>query len=173
MVQSLAWRFDPPTMSRDAAAGATLRALEYAKQGSTQTEDIFFTKSEVGHLLDVTKIYQPLRLALGVGALAGFSWLILVLHRYKKLSPHFFLVARNLQIMLASISVAGLALFPRFFVAFHLVLFPQGNWAFPGNSVLIQIFPESFWKLMLTAFVLGVGAFALLYHLVSREPDDK
>jgi uncharacterized membrane protein len=33
----------------------------------------------------------------------------------------------------------------RFFITFHHLLFPQGNWTFPQSSSLIRLFPEIFW----------------------------
>ena len=40
------------------------------------------------------------------------------------------------------------------FLAFHLIFFPQGNFAFdPRTQRLVQLFPERFWSD--TALVLG------------------
>ncbi|MFH0870398.1 MAG: DUF1461 domain-containing protein [archaeon] len=36
--------------------------------------------------------------------------------------------------------------FPAFFEAFHKVLFPAGNYAFPSDSLLITMFPEKFFQ---------------------------
>lgn len=36
--------------------------------------------------------------------------------------------------------------FNSFFIGFHELLFPQGNWQFAQDSVLIQAYPELFWQ---------------------------
>ncbi len=40
--------------------------------------------------------------------------------------------------------------FNRFWVLFHVFLFPQGNWLFPIDSVLIQTYPQAFWSRAVT-----------------------
>ena len=38
--------------------------------------------------------------------------------------------------------------FNGFFGVFHAVLFPQGNWTFPADSLLICMLPLNFWVSM-------------------------
>jgi len=172
LVQQLAFRYETPDLSQEVVSRSTARAIEYATKGSTQTEDIFFNKNEVSHLLDVSSVYQPTRVFLGIGALISFGWLILIIRRFNKIPKGIFLIARNLQLFISVILLLSLIIFPIFFVRFHEVLFPQGNWSFPANSILIQIFPESFWKLLLICLFVGVTAFGVLYHIVSEELRD-
>lgn len=44
------------------------------------------------------------------------------------------------------ISVLLVVLFMPLFLFFHNILFPQGNWAFSESSILIQLYPEQFWR---------------------------
>jgi integral membrane protein (TIGR01906 family) len=48
-------------------------------------------------------------------------------------------------ILLPFLAICILILFEPVFILFHKVFFPQGNWSFPENSILIQLYPEGFW----------------------------
>ncbi len=61
------------------------------------------------------------------------------------------------------LSLLSLLDFTQFWTAFHHVLFPQGNWAFPATSTLITLFPESFFRgfalqTLLAAWSYGIVA---------------
>ena len=65
-----------------------------------------------------------------------------------------------------------LVAFGPLFHLFHEILFPQGNWQFPSDSLLIQVFPQLFWvvsALFLLAFILIVGVLFRLLTLKSSE----
>lgn len=52
-------------------------------------------------------------------------------------------------------------MFPFTFTAFHAFFFPQGNWQFPADSLLIATFPETFFQMIaffifLLAMLLGL-----------------
>lgn len=47
------------------------------------------------------------------------------------------------------------------FTAMHTILFPQGNWQFPAESALIQLYPAQFWESMAFGFFLRVFAIGL------------
>lgn len=51
------------------------------------------------------------------------------------------------------------------FENFHLIFFPQGNWAFPERSLIITIFPfgffyDFFFKLILNSLIIALVLFA-------------
>lgn len=48
--------------------------------------------------------------------------------------------------------------FETLFHAMHIILFPQGNWQFPTDSVLISLFPGYFFA----ALALRLGVYALI-----------
>ena len=62
--------------------------------------------------------------------------------------------------------------FDAFFSAFHAVLFPQGNWMFPPDSLLIRMFPET---LFLQGFIrivgetVGTALLLLVFALLARH----
>lgn len=59
--------------------------------------------------------------------------------------------------------------FDLFFTYFHELLFPQGNWRFPPNSLIIKLFPESFF-ISATWICLATSTIAtVLLYLTSRR----
>ena len=59
------------------------------------------------------------------------------------------------------------------FTIFHKIFFPQGNWLFPIDSLLIQTFPKEFFtKISLKIFLLGIMLgviFTLISSLLKRK----
>jgi uncharacterized membrane protein len=55
------------------------------------------------------------------------------------------------------ISILSLIFFNLFFTLFHKILFPQGNWIFSSNSLLIQTYPESFFVWMFILIFLSIN----------------
>ncbi|MDQ3239527.1 MAG: DUF1461 domain-containing protein [bacterium] len=53
-------------------------------------------------------------------------------------------LSTSIYLIIASI-ILLLLFFNQLFVKFHQAIFPQGNWSFSENSVLIQLYPEGFW----------------------------
>lgn len=52
--------------------------------------------------------------------------------------------------------------FDSLFTVFHLLLFPQGNWQFPSDSIIISLFPQEFFITtaiicVVFSFLIGVG----------------
>lgn len=164
-VERVAYRFEPPSLSSEVVVNATVRAIEYATKGTPNQADIFFTQAEVSHLQDVANIYKRIRMSTGILATASCVALLLFLQRGAFHAGAFHL-ARNILVCLVLLLALALFVFPFFFLLFHEVAFPQGNWAFPENSILIQLFPETFWKLSLGWLFIGTGIFALFYHIV-------
>jgi len=74
------------------------------------------------------------------------------------------MITRGGAILLAS---AVLAWRP-FFDTFHKVFFPQGNWAFPAESLLINIYPEIFWQIMIIVIFVLIGVIFFLLHTFSN-----
>ncbi len=74
-------------------------------------------------------------------------------------------LALVLAVLLAASTLAG---FDSFWTAFHHVLFPQGDWMFPADSVLITLFPEAFFEGFATQVLLAIAAFSLLAIGASR-----
>ncbi len=72
------------------------------------------------------------------------------------------------------LALSTLFSFDSFWTAFHLVLFPQGNWMFPLGSTLIALFPETFFQhfaqqVLLAAASYGIVALAAS-SVLKRKP---
>jgi uncharacterized membrane protein len=72
------------------------------------------------------------------------------------------------------ILVGGMAMvsFDWFWTVFHEILFPQGNWRFPPDSVLITLFPPGFFEafarqVVLYALVLGGASIVASWQATS------
>lgn len=154
----------PTSVPTETSLLARERAFLYATRGGSATADIYFSKDEVSHLIDVSHLYRPI--SLGLNIFATLSWSVLILAAAKRENlTRVFLLSAKILIGMLFFSCVCLVLFPLFFELFHTLLFPQGNWAFPPDSLLIQLFPEIFWKLMLSAMASMLAIFAAVYWL--------
>lgn len=99
-----------------------------------------YTAEENAHLRDVRRLMHLTLFLLPIGWIA---WCIL-LRKEKQKSLALFHAG------LASFGwfVFALIPFPLLFILFHLVFFPQGNWMFPSDSLLLATYPSGFFLLM-------------------------
>ena len=112
------------------------------------TDQPLFTANELSHMLDVKRLIDALwRVHLVSGVLILGSLVILLADRATRRSAY-------LALMIGGILTTGLLLvmaffvlvgFDTFFVQFHEVFFPQGNWTFDYRDSLIRLFPEKLW----------------------------
>lgn len=132
------------THSSDYASAKQIQQLIISGKFEGYTE---FNDAENKHLLDVQSLIQTFEfILLGiVVAFAGLAW-----HNRKDFADSAFYGAT-----LSLIFIAIVALFPfeHFFQAFHTILFPQGNYAFPEGSLILQYFPEEYFAA--NAFWIG------------------
>lgn len=103
--------------------------------------------SELSHLQDCNKLIRlaiPILVVIAVVALA--SGIFLGASAGKRSFGHA-LVAAPAVLLVALIGVGIWALvdFYGFFGTFHELFFPQGNWTFPAESLLICMLPTPFW----------------------------
>lgn len=158
------YRFSDPGVDGTTATLARERALSYAMLGSNQSEDIYFTRDEISHLVDVSSLYKPFSFTLNFFAVFAWGILIFAVYRKEKMERVLRFSAKALACCVALLCVC-LVIFPFFFEVFHQILFPQGNWAFPADSLLIRIFPEIFWKFLLGLLTLMLLAWSGLFWL--------
>ena len=117
--------------------------------------EVGMTLAEQSHLQDVKKITIPVLyiqrlltifLLLLIGYLVQDKQLSIV----KKASKKAFSI---LSMAIIPVGIFSFFLWNVFFTLFHQLLFPQGNWAFPEESFLITVFPDSFWFYSSVAFL--------------------
>ena len=59
--------------------------------------------------------------------------------------------------------------FTGFFSAFHAVFFPQGNWIFPYDSLLISMYPQAFWVAMGALWLVVTALAAIMCIVVGKR----
>lgn len=130
---------------------------------------ITYTSREIAHLEDVRKVMKI------TNAVFYFSLLVcaLILTSYRKNKNQALKVLKygsiTTIIVLIFMILAALLNFTTLFTIFHQIFFPQGNWLFPPNSLLIQTFPVTFfYSISITIFLftfclgLGIGVISIL-----------
>ena len=115
-----------------------------------------FSKDTVSHLDDcynLVKLAYPTIIAAAIIALVGLIFTGAT-GRRKRLG--IVLMASGLLVIIAFIGLAAWAIidFTGFFAAFHGVLFSQGNWLFPYDSLLICSLPQAFWAAMAAVWLI-------------------
>jgi len=131
-----------------------------------------FTEAEASHMRDVRVLIDIAKVLFAVLFL-GLLWLARALwRRYKEKRTRAEAIASARTVLLSggAVTIALVALlalsslvdFSSFWVSFHHVLFPQGNWEFPADSVLITLFPEEFFESFSLSVILAAGSYAAL-----------
>ncbi|MBI2112781.1 DUF1461 domain-containing protein [Candidatus Woesearchaeota archaeon] len=127
-----------------------------------------YTSAELSHLNDVKKVMRM------VDFFFYFSLIVIILmltyYRKEKeeLVTLLYYGGITTLVTLGSIFILSLLFFNQLFTLFHLLFFPQGNWIFPVDSLLIQTFPLDFFiGISKMIFILGL-LFALLLIIFPR-----
>lgn len=102
-----------------------------------------FTANEQAHLHDVR------RLLFVAGGLFFIGIVVLMTHWFTLTYPERLgILLTPLLITLQTTPLILTTSFSLLFERFHQIFFPQGNYAFPVDSLLIQTYPESFFLSM-------------------------
>lgn len=126
-----------------------------------------YTPLEVDHLIDVKTRFDVVRLAAFVSLVVLafqaciFKPVEFVRRLYKSSVLGLFLVMISGVLLLTS--------WNWFFVTFHEVLFPAGNWRFSETSGLIQLFPEVFWFRFGLAWIGTILLIIVALTLISKR----
>jgi len=128
---------------------------------------------ELSHLQDVQKVMKYANY-LFYALLLLAAWCIIYTKRDKEQLQRLLKYGGISTVAVIGLFFLGLLLsFNTIFAAFHQIFFPQGNWQFPADSVLIQTFPlEFFVTISLSIFGLslglGMGMFILSKFLIQK-----
>ncbi|MDP7140833.1 MAG: DUF1461 domain-containing protein [Candidatus Woesearchaeota archaeon] len=107
----------------------------------------FFEEKEILHMKDVKRLIE--RGSYLLYSLVG-SFLILVVVLIKTTNRNKVVKYLGFSLIAGGSIVIGVSLllwlfdFSSLFTNFHLIFFPQGNWMFPSESMLIGLFPKAF-----------------------------
>jgi integral membrane protein (TIGR01906 family) len=136
----------------------TLRQL----QGGSQTP--IYKESEVGHMVDVQKVFQ---LAKTIWLCIAVIYLISLLTAWH-VPYRLWLLLRSVMLgsllsigLLVLLLVAAVGMFDTLFDQFHRLFFSDGSWLFYENDTLIRLFPLKLWSdaflyAAVLAFILSV-----------------
>ncbi|MBQ9021859.1 MAG: DUF1461 domain-containing protein [Eggerthellaceae bacterium] len=146
---------------------ATVQMYELAAQGNQYS----LGENEIKHLIDCNKIIRvavPVLIVIAVITL--ISGVILGVTSKKRALGRA-LIAAPALLLLAMISIGVWAIvdFNAFFSAFHGLFFPQGNWTFPADSLLICMLPTGFWIAMAAIWIIVTIALSLVCILFGRH----
>ncbi len=121
-----------------------------------------YTPQELSHLADVKQVMQWVDTTFILLLLATLALLYHSKAEWKK----FVRWGGMTTVALVSLIILSLLLsFNTVFTLFHLLFFPQGNWIFPADSLLIQTFPLAFFVRMgmiIFGVALGMGMLLIL-----------
>ena len=124
--------------------------------------DPIFTSNETAHMADVRAVFRGAEYA---AALALFV-LVFRVTRARRRGDALRLVRAGSLIAAGIVAIIGAAAavaFDPFFLLFHDVFFPQGNFLFdPATSNLIRLYPEWYWQGITAGVGLSFVAVALL-----------
>jgi len=128
-----------------------------------------FTAEETSHLEDVRIVMKTIDYILYF--LLLFISIVLIYYRKDKTFIREILLYGGISsVILTTLTLlSSLLLFNVVFTLFHQLFFPQGNWAFPADSLLIQTFPLEFFitisrNIFLLTLFLGILFILLGYY---------
>jgi integral membrane protein (TIGR01906 family) len=135
--------------------------------GASTKLPVQMTQAEQNHLVDVRGAVRLGRLVLTILGMISIIGIVLRLAFVKKGKRKrecaiLLLLCGITLLALTVLLLIGLGAFDTFFTLFHAVLFPQGNWIFPQNSLLITLYPESFFIELLTKLIVAAAGSALM-----------
>jgi integral membrane protein (TIGR01906 family) len=130
-----------------------------------------FNEKESNHLNDVKILINQSKNLLLILSITLITLLAIILFNNQ-----------NINKVIISTGITGLILpipfllfsFTNIFTKFHLIFFPQGNWQFPFNSLLIQLFPKQFFLDAIILIILKSSIFSILmiimgFYLVNKR----
>ncbi len=151
-------------------------------QGRTQTislqNNFNYTSAEFSHLQDVEKVMSTTEYLFLISLLTTLT--ILGINFHNKLFLKKLLRYGGIATLIATGMVLLFLLFAfgSSFTIFHQLFFPQGNWQFPFNSLLIQTFPLDFFisvskTIFIQALIYGIlfigGSFLFRNGTITRR----
>lgn len=112
--------------------------------GSTTTD--FFTRDEQAHMADVRRVFIGFEVA---ATFASAGILLFMARAARRSRTAALLLARDAALVAggatAIVGAVAAVAFDPLFLAFHEILFPQGNFLFGPDSNLIALYPDAYW----------------------------
>lgn len=126
--------------------------------------------NSVSHLSDVAWLIANIRIAffLSLTFSIAFSILLAIFGGFGSLSRSFKIAALLVLLLILGLVIWSFNDFNGMFNFIHSLFFSKGSWVFSENSLLICMFPESFWILM--AIICGAisGLVSIILLITSK-----
>ena len=117
-----------------------------------------YTASELSHLQDVQKVMEIMNVVFYLSLIICASLIVYSYKNKPELQKMLLYGGISTTIFLALILLATFLNFDSAFTLFHQLFFPQGNWQFAADSLLITTFPiEFFISISRSIFLLTLG----------------
>ena len=138
--------------------------------------ELNYTTNEQSHLEDVKKVMNGLDYLFYLSLLV--VTFIITIYKKKKdvIKKLFYYGGISSLIFSGIIMLFSLLSFNFTFKIFHKILFPQGNWLFPVDSLLIQTFPIQFFvtislKIMVIAIIIAATMITVSKRIKKQEAE--
>lgn len=130
-----------------------------------------FAADEAAHMRDVRVVFWGF-MVLAFASAGLISWQVA---RHPREAAVWRSISRGGMVLAVALIVIGVFAafaFDAVFELFHRIFFPGGNFSFPADSLLIQLYPYAFWELTAAALgVLSIGGGLVVWYLARRRAD--
>lgn len=159
------WSEEALAIMRNADADADANAVSSAL--ANVSERYGLTQDALRHLDDCYALISAVKPWLvGIAVAAGMLLAALIATGRQTLAGKILCTSPiALAALMAACAIWAALDFNGFFGAFHALLFPQGNWTFPADSLLICMLPLDFWMSM-AALWLAVTVLACIIAML-------
>lgn len=154
----------------DTSESEALSAITGSDSLADLEEEYSFPQSALSHLADCTPLFTTVTISIGVVCGAAIIGLIVIGIFWGRRDVGKVMIGASslLIVLLFALGIWAIVDFNSLFTFMHLALFPQGNWTFPADSLLIRLFPEAFWLMMAVLWLAISIATALIVGLAGR-----
>lgn len=130
-----------------AVAFAMETADETASHMATYNDAFALDEAAFEHLDDCNRLIQDGTWLVKICAIIALVCLLLIfiVRRWHAAGAMLTVAPALIFVAFAGMGAWAFIDFPGFFSAFHGVFFPQGNWTFSSESLLISMYPSAFW----------------------------
>lgn len=135
------------------------------------TGEPLFNEREIGHMIDVKKLTDAIRIIAIITAVIVIGGLIFLLRNpATRLDGYRAIYHGGIATTVILIGIAGFILlgWSLFFVQFHELLFPPGTWTFAYTDGLIRLYPEKFFFDVGVIMSIGSLILGLITMFVGR-----
>lgn len=142
-------------------------ALMVRYTGENKNEFLSFTDNEISHLYDVRGLLTGVFIVYAAGIVLFFVIMLILIEknisRFLYSTSLIFLISSGIMILVIFLLYFMGNNFPVLFENFHRIFFPQGNYSFPGDSLLITVFPAGFFNDFFIRLVYGSGIMSAVF----------